>query len=79
MAEGQPSGQSDALAYPAGLSGREVEVLRLVAQGLTNTQVAEHLYLSPNTIRAHLRHIYRKLGVSSRAEATHAVLDHGLL
>ncbi len=79
MAEGQPPGQSDALAYPAGLSGREVEVLRLVAQGLTNTQVAEHLYLSPNTIRAHLRHIYRKLGVSSRAEATRAVLDHGLL
>ena len=53
----------------AGLSGRELEVLRLVAEGLTDAQVAERLYLSPRTVGFHLRSIYRKLGVPSRAAA----------
>ena len=65
-------------AYPAGLSAREVEVLRLVAAGLTNAQVAERLFLSPRTINAHLTTIYGKLGVSSRAAAIRFALDHGL-
>ncbi|HEX5503257.1 MAG TPA: AAA family ATPase [Thermomicrobiales bacterium] len=65
-------------AYPAGLSAREAEVLRLVAQGLTNAQVAERLYLSPRTIDQHLRSIYTKLGVSSRSAATAFAIDHGL-
>ena len=64
--------------YPAGLSSREVEVLRLVATGLTNAQVAERLYLSPRTVYAHLHRIYAKLGIASRAEAVRFVLDHGL-
>jgi DNA-binding NarL/FixJ family response regulator len=51
------------------LTLREMEVLRLVAQGLTNEQVAHQLHLSPRTIEAHLTHIYNKLGVSSRTEA----------
>jgi DNA-binding CsgD family transcriptional regulator len=65
-------------AYPAGLSAREVEVLRLVAQGMTDRQVAEQLFLSPRTINQHLRSIYNKLGVSSRAAATHFAVERGI-
>ena len=64
--------------YPAGLSPREVEVLRLVVEGLTNAQAAKELYLSPRTIETHLTSIYHKLGVSSRAAATRFALEHGL-
>jgi DNA-binding NarL/FixJ family response regulator len=70
--------RSVAPAYPAGLSAREVDVLRLVAQGLTNLQVAERLYLSPRTVEQHLRSIYDKLGVSTRAAATAFACEHGL-
>jgi len=65
-------------AYPAGLSAREVEVLQLVAQGLTNPQVAERLSLSPRTVEQHLRSIYNKLGVNTRAAATHFAVTQGL-
>lgn len=51
------------------LTPREVDVLSLVAQGLTNKHIAEQLHLSPRTIEAHLTHIYKKLGVNSRTEA----------
>ena len=64
--------------YPAGLSPREVEVLRLVVEGLTNAQAAKELYLSPRTIETHLTSIYQKLGVSSRGAATRFALEHGL-
>ena len=64
--------------YPAGLSPREVEVLRLVVAGLTNAQAAKELYLSPRTIETHLTSIYQKLGVSSRAAATRFALEHRL-
>jgi DNA-binding CsgD family transcriptional regulator len=66
-------------SYPAGLTAREVEVLRLVAEGLTDAQVAEQLFLSTRTVNQHLRTIYNKLGVSSRAAATRFVTEHGLL
>jgi DNA-binding CsgD family transcriptional regulator len=69
---------SPAPAFPAGLSAREVEVLRLVAQGLTNPQVAERLFLSPRTVEQHLRSVYGKLGVATRAAATHFAVSHGL-
>jgi DNA-binding CsgD family transcriptional regulator len=64
--------------YPAGLSAREVEVLRLVAQGLTDAEVAERLFLSPRTVGQHLRSVYNKLGVSSRTAATRFAVEHGL-
>jgi ATP/maltotriose-dependent transcriptional regulator MalT len=64
--------------FPAGLSAREVEVLRLVAQGWTDRQVADHLFLSPRTVNQHLRSIYNKLGVSSRAAASAFAVQHGL-
>jgi DNA-binding NarL/FixJ family response regulator len=63
----------------AGLSAREVEVLRLVAQGLTYAQVAEQLVISPRTVNWYLTVIYSKLGVSSRSAATHYALEHHLL
>jgi DNA-binding CsgD family transcriptional regulator len=63
---------------PAGLSAREVEVLRLVAAGLTNAQVAERLFLSPHTINSHLTTIYNKLGVASRSAAIRFALEHHL-
>ena len=65
--------------YPAGLSAREAEVLRLVANGLTNAEVAEKLFLSSRTVDWHLSSIYRKLGLHSRTEASRFASEHGLL
>jgi predicted ATPase/DNA-binding CsgD family transcriptional regulator len=63
---------------PDGLTRRELEVLRMVARGLTDAQVAEKLVLSPHTVHAHLRTIYSKLGVSSRSAATRYAYEHKL-
>jgi DNA-binding CsgD family transcriptional regulator len=65
-------------SYPAGLSAREVEVLRLVAQGMTSALVADELFISLNTVNRHLNSIYGKLGVNSRAAATRFAVEHGL-
>jgi len=61
---------------PAGLTAREVEVLRLVAQGLSDAQIAEQLVISPRTVNWHLTLIYSKLGVSSRSAATRYAIEH---
>jgi predicted ATPase/DNA-binding CsgD family transcriptional regulator len=61
---------------PDGLTSREVEVLRLVAQGLTNDQVAEQLVIGPLTVNTHLTSIYGKIQVSSRAAATRYAIEH---
>ena len=61
------------------LSAREVEVLVLVAEGLTNPQVADRLYLSPRTVGQHLRSIYRKLGVPSGAAAAREAVERHLI
>jgi DNA-binding CsgD family transcriptional regulator len=71
--------EADETALPAGLTEREAEVLRLVAAGMTNARVAKELFLSPPTVNAHLRTIYGKLGVGSRAAATRFAADHDLL
>jgi DNA-binding CsgD family transcriptional regulator len=65
--------------YPAGLSAREVEVLGLVAQGMTNAEVAKRLFISPRTVGWHLGSIYRKLEFSSRTEATRFAVEQGFL
>jgi predicted ATPase/DNA-binding CsgD family transcriptional regulator len=65
--------------YPEGLTVREMEVLRLLARGLTDAQIAEHLVLSLHTIHAHLRTIYSKLGVTSRSAATRYAFEHQLV
>jgi DNA-binding CsgD family transcriptional regulator len=62
-----------------GLSERELEVLRLVAEGLTDARVAEGLYVSPRTVGFHLRSIYRKLGVPSRAAAVREAAKRDLI
>jgi DNA-binding CsgD family transcriptional regulator/tetratricopeptide (TPR) repeat protein len=64
---------------PSGLTDREREILRFVAQGLTNAAIADHLSLSPRTVEAHLRRIYRKLDIPSRAAATRFAVEHGLI
>ena len=65
--------------YPDGLTIREVEVLRLVAQGLTSAQIAEQLVISMVTVNFHVRSIYSKLGVTSRAAATRYAVEHHLV
>jgi ATP/maltotriose-dependent transcriptional regulator MalT len=64
--------------FPAGLTPREVDVLRLVAQGLTDAEVAERLVMARRTVNTHLTSIYTKLGVSSRAAATRFAVEQGL-
>jgi DNA-binding NarL/FixJ family response regulator len=63
---------------PDHLTKREVEVLRLIAQGLTDAQVAEKLGISPRTVNFHLTSIYRKIQVSSRSAATRYAIEHHL-
>jgi predicted ATPase/DNA-binding CsgD family transcriptional regulator len=67
------------IVYPAGLTAREVEVLRLVAKGMTDAQIAETLVISPRTVNTHLTSIYGKIGVSSRSEATRYALEQHLV
>ncbi|MGZ4172887.1 MAG: HD domain-containing phosphohydrolase [Solirubrobacteraceae bacterium] len=64
---------------PAGLTEREVEVLRLVARGLSNKEIARRLVISPKTVGNHIEHIYDKIGASSRAAAGLFAMRHGLL
>lgn len=59
------------------LSERETEVLRLLAQGLTNKDIAQTLFLSVRTVEAHLRNIYGKLNITSRTEAVLWAVNHG--
>ncbi len=65
--------------WPAGLTRREVEILRLVARGLSNRQIASELTISPKTANAHVEHIYTKLRVNSRALASLFAAKHGLI
>ena len=64
---------------PAGLTEREVDVLGLLARGLTNRQIAEALDISVKTVGAHVEHVYAKAGVRSRAAATLFAMQHDLL
>ncbi len=61
------------------LTEREVDVLSAVVEGLTNVEIGERLFISPTTVKTHVRHIYEKLHVSSRAGVTQAALRHGLV
>lgn len=65
--------------WPAGLTTREVEVLRLVARGLSNKQIAQQLVISPKTAGSHVEHIYRKIDASNRAQASLFAMRHGLM
>ena len=74
-----PTSGSVKPSYPAGLTAREVEILRLVAQGLTDAQVAEALVISPRTVNWHLTTIYSKIQVSSRSAATRFAIEQRLV
>ncbi len=69
----EPSGPPD------DLTEREVEVLRLIALGFTNTEIGEQLFLSVRTVESHRAHIQQKLGLSTRSELVRYALDHGLV
>jgi len=66
-------------AWPAGLTTREVEVLRLLARGWPNRQIAERLVIARKTVDNHVEHIYTKIGVSNRARASLFAVRHGLM
>jgi DNA-binding CsgD family transcriptional regulator len=72
-------GHLTARQLDAGLSVRELDVLRLVSEGLTDREVAERLYVSPRTVNQHLRSIYNKLGVNSRTAATRQAIERGIV
>jgi DNA-binding CsgD family transcriptional regulator/tetratricopeptide (TPR) repeat protein len=74
-----PSSAAVAPQSHAGLTPRELEVLRLLAQGLTSAQIAEQLVIGLVTVNSHVRSIYSKLGVTSRSAATRYALEHKLL
>ena len=74
-----PNARKMPKSNPDGLTPREVEVLRLVAQGLTNDQVANRLIISPRTVDTHLTSIYGKIGVPSRSAATRYAMEHDLV
>jgi DNA-binding NarL/FixJ family response regulator len=65
--------------WPAGLTTREVEVLRLVARGHSNRQIAERLVIARKTVDNHVEHIYTKIGVSNRARAGLFAVRAGLM
>jgi len=65
--------------WPAGLTTREIEVLRLLARGLSNKQIASELVISPKTTGSHVEHIYRKIDASNRAQASLFAIRHGLM
>ncbi len=65
--------------WPSGLTSREVELLRLLASGLSRREVAKRLFLSEHTVRHHLEHIYTKIGVRTRVAATLFAVEHDML
>lgn len=76
-AAGQPSARRP--AAPAGLTARELEVLRMVALGCSSRVVADELVISEKTVRNHLEHIYAKVGVTNRVSASLFALQHGIV
>ncbi len=71
-------GMSTSAALPGGLTARQAEVLRLLARGMSNKQIAAELFLSPATVERHLATIYRKVGLNGRVEAARYAITHGL-
>jgi DNA-binding NarL/FixJ family response regulator len=76
---GAPDASESAPAKNAGLSERELSILGRLGEGLSNKQIAEQLWLAEQTVKFHLTNIYRKLDVSTRAEAVNAAYRRGLL
>ena len=75
---GLPAINEDTVARAAGLTGRELEIMKAVARGLANKAIAKELWITEQTVKFHLTNIYRKLGISNRTEAARWALSHGL-
>jgi DNA-binding CsgD family transcriptional regulator len=69
---------SPTLAHPAGLTPREVEVLRLIAAGKSNRQIADALFISERTVKGHMTNLHMKINAHSKADATAYALRHCL-
>ena len=65
--------------WPGGMTAREVEVLRLVARGLSNKEIAQELLITPKTASSHVEHIYAKIEATNRAQASLYAMKHGLM
>jgi DNA-binding CsgD family transcriptional regulator len=74
-----PSTKAPATPYSEKLTPRETEVLRLLAQGLTNPQIANQLVISLPTVNTHVGSVFNKLGVNTRSAATRYAVEHGLV
>jgi DNA-binding NarL/FixJ family response regulator len=75
---GLPALEDDTVARLAGLTQREVEIMRAVAHGLSNKEIAKELWVSVQTVKFHLTNIYRKLEITNRTEAARWALSRGL-
>jgi DNA-binding NarL/FixJ family response regulator len=78
LASGPASPEDSAPALPDELTPREAEVLVLIAEGLTNVEIAERLYVSPTTVKSHINHLFGKAGIRDRAQAINYAYRTGL-
>lgn len=77
-AYGLPEINDESVILEAGLSPREADVLRCVARGLSNKEIAHELWISVPTVKFHLTNAYRTLGIANRTEAARWILEHGI-
>jgi len=78
VAEHGPEQGAETATQPEGLTARELEVLQLIARGMSNTDIARTLVLSNATVKTHINHIFAKTGVRDRAQAVRYAYQHGL-
>lgn len=78
-AVGIPESDETGTARAAGLTEREISILKLVAKGLSNRAISRDLWVTEQTVKFHLTNIYRKLGVANRTEAARYAYQHGLV
>jgi DNA-binding NarL/FixJ family response regulator len=76
---GLPEADEDATAKEAGLTEREISIVKGVARGLSNQAIGKQLWVTEQTVKFHLTNIYRKLGVANRTEAARYAYEHGLV
>ena len=75
----EPTEKNTVTSQNSLLSPRELDILQLVAQGMSNREISEHFHLSKHTVECHIKHIYRKLSVSNRGKAVNTARSMGIL